>query len=464
MTIQRQYSLPNFRLVLEGFPEDPAAAAQGLAPVMSNLVNVECYVAGLEQPLSGGMDFLNSLVMAVSKYAQAFLSGVPSSEADTNATGGVRLEKIAPDRHRLVVKPADTHSASAGALMQVELTTPQLFDLVEAVDQFLADAGTLPQMRLQLQPVSRKYSRHQHTSAGKVVPLAVGVSGFAVAAIAFFWMPMPEIKRPTEAVPQNSSSKTESPPPETPGGAGKPNDGTSPPPQAQTAADLETLLASVPEITDATELEALKQKLFTEIGQAWKTQPTFGEDLVYQVGLGQDGAILGYKPQSEAARVSLDQTPLKQLLYIPPGGGTVKAESIGLFRVVFTPKGSLEVSPWKGYAAKPSPPPEITDAAVLENLLWKVRDKLTQNWKPTASFPRELVYRVKVTADGTLVDYEAQNQPGYDYVGDTPLRTLHQPSAAVTDNNGAVVQVPVAEYRVVFTPRGVVEISPWKGF
>ncbi|WP_199248091.1 DUF4335 domain-containing protein [[Phormidium] sp. ETS-05] len=158
MTIQRQYSLPNFRLVLEGFPEDPAAAAQGLAPVMSNLVNVECYVAGLEQPLRGGMDFLNSLVMAVSKYAQAFLSGVPSSEPDINATGGVSLEKIAPDRHRLVVKPTDENTGTAGALMQVELTTPQLFDLVEAVDQFLADAGTLPQMRLQLQPVSRKYS------------------------------------------------------------------------------------------------------------------------------------------------------------------------------------------------------------------------------------------------------------------------------------------------------------------
>lgn len=302
MTIQRQYSLPNFRLVLEGFPEDPAAAAQGLAPVMSNLVNVECYVAGLEQPLRGGMDFLNSLVMAVSKYAQAFLSGVPSSEPDINATGGVSLEKIAPDRHRLVVKPTDENTGTAGALMQVELTTPQLFDLVEAVDQFLADAGTLPQMRLQLQPVSRKYSRHQQATAVKMVPMAVGVSGFAVAAIAFFWMPLPEIKRPTEPVPQNTSSKTESPPPQVTGGGDKPNVGTSPSPQPATAAELETLLASVPEITDATELEALKQRLFTEISQAWKTNPTFGEDLVYQVGLGKDGAILGYKPQSDAAR------------------------------------------------------------------------------------------------------------------------------------------------------------------
>ncbi|GAB4283155.1 MAG: hypothetical protein Fur0025_12940 [Oscillatoriaceae cyanobacterium] len=464
MTIQRQYSLPNFRLVLEGFPEDPAAAAQGLAPVMSNLVNVECYVAGLEQPLRGGMDFLNSLVMAVSKYAQAFLSGVPSAELDINATGGVSLEKIAPDRHRLVVKPTDENTGTAGALMQVELTTPQLFDLVEAVDQFLADAGTLPQMRLQLQPVSRKHSRHQQTTAVKVVPMAVGVSGFAVAAIAFFWMPLPEIKRPTEPVPQNTSSKTESPPPQATGGGDKPNVGTSPSPQPATAAELETLLASVPEITDATELEALKQRLFTEISQAWKTNPKFGEDLVYQVGLGKDGAILGYKPQSDAARDSIDQTPLQQLLYIPTGGGTVKPESLGLFRVVFTPSGSLEVSPWKGYAAKPSPPPEITDSAVLENLLWQVRDKLTKNGKPNTRFPRELIYRVKVTEQGAIVDYEAQNQPAYDYVGDTPLRSLHQPSAAVTETNGTVVQVPVAEYRVVFTPRGVVEISPWKGF
>ncbi len=277
-------------------------------------------------------------------------------------------------------------------------------------------------------------------------------------------MPLPEIKRPTEPVPQNTSSKTESPPPQATGGGDKPNVGTSPSPQPATAAELETLLASVPEITDATELEALQQRLFTEISQAWKTNPTFGEDLVYQVGLGKDGAILGYKPQSDAARDSIDQTPLQQLLYIPTGGGTVKPESLGLFRVVFTPSGSLEVSPWKGYAAKPSPPPEITDPTVLENLLWQVRDKLTKNGKPNTSFPRELIYRVKVTEQGAIVDYEAQNQPAYDYVKDTPLLTLHQPSAAVTETNGTVVQVPVAEYRVVFTPRGVVEISPWKGF
>ena len=75
MTIQRQYSLPNCTLVLEGLNTETPNG--GIHSVMSMVTNVECYLAGQEKPLSGGRDFLNSLVAAVSDYAQEFLSNVP---------------------------------------------------------------------------------------------------------------------------------------------------------------------------------------------------------------------------------------------------------------------------------------------------------------------------------------------------------------------------------------------------
>ncbi|NEQ26135.1 MAG: DUF4335 domain-containing protein, partial [Microcoleus sp. SIO2G3] len=45
MTIQRQYSLPNCKLVLEGL-SDPAAPIDPIRPLLSILVNAECHFSG----------------------------------------------------------------------------------------------------------------------------------------------------------------------------------------------------------------------------------------------------------------------------------------------------------------------------------------------------------------------------------------------------------------------------------
>ena len=72
MTIRRQYSLPNCTLVLEGLSDGSAASQLDLRPVLSILMSAECYVTGLGEPLSGGREFFESLVRAVSSYAQEF--------------------------------------------------------------------------------------------------------------------------------------------------------------------------------------------------------------------------------------------------------------------------------------------------------------------------------------------------------------------------------------------------------
>ncbi|NJR59278.1 MAG: DUF4335 domain-containing protein [Cyanobacteria bacterium CRU_2_1] len=79
MTIQRQYSLPNCKLILEGLNGDNLLDPASARPLVSLVTNVECHLAGLEKPLTGGREFLEGLVKAVSDYAQDYLSGIPHS-------------------------------------------------------------------------------------------------------------------------------------------------------------------------------------------------------------------------------------------------------------------------------------------------------------------------------------------------------------------------------------------------
>ena len=76
------------------------------------------------------------------------------------------------------------------------MNTVQLFDLVEAVDQFFADTQTLPELSLELQPVTRRYGGASQALVRQAVPAAVGVSSLAVAAIAFNLIPPPQLRPP----------------------------------------------------------------------------------------------------------------------------------------------------------------------------------------------------------------------------------------------------------------------------
>ena len=81
MTIQRRYSLPNCTLVIEGL-NDGTARPTEVRPLLSMLVNAECHFTNSHQPpLTGGRDFFENLVTAVSAYAQEVLSNVQHPEA-----------------------------------------------------------------------------------------------------------------------------------------------------------------------------------------------------------------------------------------------------------------------------------------------------------------------------------------------------------------------------------------------
>lgn len=347
MTIQRQYSLPNCTLVLEGLA-DPAAAAQvEMRPVMSLLINAECHLPGQEKPLSGGREFFESLVTAVSLYAQEFLSGIHlPRHTYSDKPSFVKLERLDRTHHRLSVEPSADHKTTVA--QAVDLNTVQLFDLVEAIDQFVADTQTLPFWSLNLAPVPKRYAGTREAISKRAVPAAIGVSSFALAAIALFMLPVPKVNKPacltagecptTTASPGVSPSPGASPrvspspspiasPSASPTAIASPT--ASPSPAAPDLAQLETTLNAAPAITDPQQLENLRQKLSDQIGGRLQAKPTFTENLEYRVGVGKDGAIVGYKPENQAALDQVKQTPLLDLLYLPAGGSTPSQDRSG---------------------------------------------------------------------------------------------------------------------------------------
>lgn len=390
MTIRRQYSLPNCTLVLEGLSDGSAASQLDKRPVLSILMSAECYVTGLGEPLSGGREFFESLVRVVSSYAQEFMSGVHYPDRYGPNLGMVQLHRIDGNLHRLTVLPASTGSPSqidqkTELSAKVDLTTVQLFDLVEAIDQFFADTQTLPELSLQLTPISKRYVKSAEPLAKRSLPAVVGVSSLALAAMAFFLVPVPEVQRPRDPVRQpNAGGQNLGTP--NPGGSGSPNpnptpeadgllrrtqtpkaESSSPTPIPAPQSDASPLaapqsnaspestpspvseglaspeVAAVP-ITDPGEIELLKGKLSQQIAGVVKNKPPVDAELVYRVSVAQDGAIVGYKSENSAA-VDTSETPLSELLY-KPVGSRPPAEPLADFRVVFAPDGNVQVTPW----------------------------------------------------------------------------------------------------------------------
>ncbi len=398
MTIQRHYDLPNCRLIVEGWSSDPA---DGTArPVLSMITNAECHVAGHPQPLVGGREFVQALAQVVSTYAQGILSNIPRD----SASEGVRLDRLGLNRHRLVVQPDKTAIESgivdSAEVQQLDLTTVQLFDLVEAVDQLVADAQTLPDLVLPLSSVSRRSVAPQEPLSRRVVPAALGVSGLAAAAIALFFVAPPEF-RPTElerdpvteeveegadsssagddpnaedfeALDPEDTDPVEASPDEVDSERGGPVDSSIEPNQLAASPDapnnataardrlsrdeideeaIDELFTNAVPLSDPDQIDALVPKLRRSISRSWDGGDGVDE-LIYRVGTNSDGEIIGFKYVNDAALEQIDQTPLLQLTQLPQGDGLPLAP-IGQFRVVLRSNGVVEVSPWYGRPLEP---------------------------------------------------------------------------------------------------------------
>lgn len=401
MTIQRQYTLANCKLVIEGWEDaaDPTAPAT-VRPMLSIITHVECHFSGEEKPLTGGQELLANLVHTVSRYAQGMLSGIehPIPES-TKTTARVQMQELGSDRHRLIVNQAGTDTDPSK--YQVDLSTTQLFDLVEVVDQLVADGQTLPQLSVDLTPVPKRFVATQEPVTDKLLPAMIGISSLAVASIAIFLIP-PPVERPAvesrppleEQVPDSSSSSA---------GPGGPEPGIEPTPEGP---NDETASESDPASAEGETLE-------TDVNE-----PDTDGDL-----------DTGDDPEVDIPDLA-DGDP-DRLANLPDTD-----EVDDLLR-----------------AAQP-----IADPDQLDDLTRLLRNRVAQAWEGPEAITQDVVYRVGVSETGALIGFTAVNDQGFEDAVDNPLNQLEAAPASVGD-----AERPVGQFRVVFRTTGVVEVSPWYG-
>jgi hypothetical protein len=178
-------------------------------PPMSILINAECHLLKSDRKLSGGSVFLTNLARAVSNYAQGFLSGLfPVDKSDSRIAEypQVSISRV-PDKHlhRLTVEPQPD---SGEAKTEIDITTVELFDLVDAIDQFYADRSALPHMTLEIHPVSKRYRKPEQPLTQRLTPVAIGLSSLAFAAGALFMIPVPKTT-PSKSAPLDRTTKTQ---------------------------------------------------------------------------------------------------------------------------------------------------------------------------------------------------------------------------------------------------------------
>ncbi|HEY9737181.1 MAG TPA: DUF4335 domain-containing protein [Trichocoleus sp.] len=476
MTIQRQYSLPNCSLMLEGLSTNGDSS---MGP-MAVLLNVECHLPGAAAgPLTGGREFLEQLVAAVSAYAQRLLSGVPHPLSKTEPPL-VELKPGDGPYHHLIVrsdKPTQgtgqAEDTSVTAPLDIKLSTVQFFDLMEAVDQLLADAQTLPDLTLNLSPVPRRFVKPAEPIAKRAAPAVLGASALAAAGLALFFVPPPTFEPNRTSDPESSLTEPDegssataaasSPAPQTATAAA--NAATAPDPEAQR-------IENAPVINDPQTVEQLRQGLNDELNEQWSADPLPTEDWRYEVAVAENGDILGYKSLGEVAQANHESTPLLNLVFSAPSPTEPVDEPVARFIARFTPAGEVVVEPFEanavggpGAAIAATPP----DGGELENpianrirdraLILSLNSELSRRIKAAPrpdSFDSDLTYRVRVNEAGDIVGYEAEDSASQTALAQTPLPNLLASSA---DDEASLI-----DYKVVFTEDSIVEVNPWDGW
>lgn len=232
---------------------------------------------------------------------------------------------------------------------------------------------------------------------------------------------------------------------------------------------IETILNQVPEIKHASRLRKLKRRVDQQINQNWQNRQSLNQDLSYRVIAAGDGAILSYLPLDESAQKYISQTPINKILYQSNNQTNkteINNEPVAQFRVRFLQGGTLKVNPWIGFIYKT---PEllgtqITDTEKVKQLKQKLYDNISKNQEDTSIYERNLKYRIAVTEDGIIADYEPLNKAAFDNFRKTPLpKILSQTSES--NRIKSIAEKPLAHYQVRFVRNSNrLKIEPWSGY
>lgn len=485
MTIQRQYVLPNCSLMLEGLSADTSN-------VLSILANAEFKIIGLDKPLTGGLEFFKAIVEAVNAYCQRLLSGLDHPGHMASQSSLVMVEPGEGQYHRLLVKPEllDTEDKEKQP-QTITLSTVQLFDMAEAIDQFFADSQTLPEFSVPLTPLARRHVRSQEPLAERALPPILGVATLAVAGLGLFLLPVPEVSEDSLTQPVALEESLDEPLE------------TTPPDVAEVETTVETTEAVVPAPLTSEQLSALQQQVQQQISGALAADTAFEQPLSYEISVAENGDILGYNPADSAAIDNLDNTPLPALTYIPVDSTTVNP--VAQFEVNFGTDGAVTVNPLGVEESSEVVTPEITpevvtptevespeesdsqssvpevpdvdtsqatasdvsggelsgaiankiqDSDLVLELNQELRSTIIKNREPDWSAP-EVRYRVRLDESGQVVGYEAANESAEQEADALKFSSL------VEAANSAQPQL---DYLVVISDDGIVEVNPWDGW
>lgn len=258
LTVQRQYSLPNCVLILEGLNTELTDGAASRPP-LSVLTKFECHFANESQILQGGRDLLNALATLVHEQAQFLLSGIHPIVKKGHAGEAVAV-KLTPEttgKFKLAVDPSILSPADEAAErdaaasddtepIEIELSTVQLFDLVEAFDQLMVDNQTLPDLQLALTPLTRREAQASEPTWQRYAPFSLGIASVIAAGAIFFAIPAPTIRKPEPKLETPPASQTQ---PESPEGATSP----LPPPTTTSPVPQTSPNTSLPQVVPTQE-------------------------------------------------------------------------------------------------------------------------------------------------------------------------------------------------------------------
>ncbi|MCT7969400.1 hypothetical protein NG799_24085 [Laspinema sp. D1] len=111
-----------------------------------------------------------------------------------------------------------------------------------------------------------------------------------------------------------------------------------------------------------------------------------------------------------------------------------------------------------GEAPAPTAQPQtIADPVVIETLNQSLYEKLDSNWNTYPTFTQDLAYRVQINEQGEIVSYEPVDPVAQQYTNELPL-----PNLSETQPAGSATAQPLANFRVVFTPTGGLQVDPWQ--
>jgi hypothetical protein len=441
MTIRRQYSLPNCTLIIDGLSDGTSTTGiPDSRPIVSSLFNAECHFVGCEQPLFGGRDFLTSLVTTVSNYAQAFLSGIPhhiQAQTPSSLVSIVRGER--DNIHHLEAKlESSPTDAIASKPTRVNLSTIQLFDLLEAIDQFLADRRTLPDIMIPLQPTRKALA--QPISA-QAVPVGLGLASLVVASLVGYALPAPQVSAPKSLL--------------APAPVVAPTTQPTPPPQPSSSAapsPTSSLPSKTNKLTGATQIGFLERKLQRDLNQKWQERGRIKQPANFQVDVNQDGQIVNYQALEQTDPTQSKLTPLAEL----STQNNDPNQAIGNFKVAFNPNGTIEIEPAAQLEGSMGLGKAITEPKLQTDLAVQLKTTLQKSLASAQPLDSQnLNYRVAVTKTGEIADYEPTDRRAADAETKTPL-----PKLAKFNAQAAISEEPLAQYNVIFQSDGKILVTP----